>query len=95
QGFAEMLNPRQHNKNRFQHWITTVRATDLFYLHSFTRGLAKDEAAIVAGLTQTHSNGPTEGNVNRIKMIKDKYTAEPTSTSPENESSSHRTNHEK
>nr|WP_255357202.1 ISL3 family transposase [Sciscionella sp. SE31] len=70
QGFAEMLNPRQHNKNQLHHWTTTVRAADLPYLHSFTRGLAKDEAAVVAGLTQTHSNGPTEGNVNRIKMIK-------------------------
>jgi transposase len=26
--------------------------------------------AVVAGLTLPHSNGPTEGNVNRLKLIK-------------------------
>ncbi|NKQ57671.1 transposase [Amycolatopsis sp. K13G38] len=51
-------------------WITAVRSFDLPYVHSFTRGLDKDKAAVIAGLTQPYSNGPTEGHVNRIKMTK-------------------------
>jgi transposase len=31
-------------------------------------GVRRD--AVVAGLTLSHSNGPTEGNVNRLKLIK-------------------------
>lgn len=47
-----------------------MRAADLPYLHAFTRGLDKDAAAVAAGLSLPYSNGPTEGHVNRIKMIK-------------------------
>lgn len=69
-GFAGLLTPHADNATRLQEWITTVRCYDLPYLHSFTRGLDKDTAAVTAGLTQPYSNGPTEGHVNRIKMIK-------------------------
>ena len=64
--FAELLNPREGNENRLQDWITTVRGYDLPYLHALTRGLEKDRHAVTAGLTLPHSNGPTEGHVNRI-----------------------------
>lgn len=47
-----------------------MRRFDLPYLHSFTRGLEKAATAVIAGLTQPYSSGPTEGHVNRIKMIK-------------------------
>jgi transposase len=69
-GFAELLNARAGNEKRLQEWITTARAADLPYLHAFTRGLDKDAAAVAAGLSLPYSNGPTEGHVNRIKMIK-------------------------
>jgi transposase len=68
--FAELLNPRAGNDMRLREWITTVRAADLPYLQSFTRGLDKDTSAVAAGLTLPYSNGPTEGHVNRIKMLK-------------------------
>lgn len=69
-GFADLLTPSAGNANRLREWITTVRSYDLPYLHSFTRGLDKDTTAVTAGLTLPYSNGPTEGHVNRIKMIK-------------------------
>ncbi|KID27934.1 Transposase [Prauserella sp. Am3] len=69
-GFADLLTPHAGNATRLREWITTVRSYDLPYLHSFTRGLDKDTAAVTASLTQPYSNGPTEGHVNRIKMIK-------------------------
>jgi transposase len=32
--------------------------------------LRTDEAAVQAGLTRRHSNGQTEGHVNRLKLVK-------------------------
>jgi hypothetical protein len=51
-------------------WIEHVRADDLPALHSFATSLQHDWDAVVAGLSLPWSNGPTEGVVNRIKMIK-------------------------
>jgi transposase len=68
--FAELLNARAGDEKRLQEWITTARAADLPYLHAFTRRLDKDAAAVAVGLSLPYSNGPTEGHVNRIKMIK-------------------------
>jgi transposase len=77
-GFAEMLLER--HGNRLDAWITTVEADDQPDLHRFTHGLRRDHAAVLAGLTEPHSSGIVEGNVNRIKTIKDRCTAAPAST---------------
>ena len=37
---------------------------------SFAGGVAKDKAAIDAGITQPWSSGRTEGQTNRTKMVK-------------------------
>jgi transposase len=37
---------------------------------SFTVGLKKDLAAVRAGLTEPRSNGPVEGFVNKLKLVK-------------------------
>ena len=66
--FAKILTQRQGD--RLDAWIATVEADDQPNLHSFTTGLKHDHAAVVNGLTLTHSSGAVEGNVNRIKMIK-------------------------
>ena len=39
-------------------------------LASFARGLMADEAAVVAALREPWSNGQTEGQINRLKMLK-------------------------
>ncbi|MCU1682820.1 MAG: Mobile element protein [Amycolatopsis sp.] len=51
-------------------WMDCVRSDDLPALHSFVTGLRHDLTAVTAGLTLLWSNGPTEGAVNRIKMLK-------------------------
>jgi transposase len=51
-------------------WIAAVEADDQPDLHRFTHGLHRDYHAVRAGLTQPHSSGVVEGNVNRIKTIK-------------------------
>src|SRR6266566_2309815 len=37
---------------------------------AFVTGVQRDKDAILAGLTLPWSNGPLEGNVNRLKLIK-------------------------
>src|SRR5207253_7845821 len=36
----------------------------------FAQGLRQDYAAVKAALTWPYSNGPTEGHVNRLKLLK-------------------------
>lgn len=70
QAFAEMLTGR--HGERLDAWMAAVDADDLPQLHRFVRGLKRDYAAVLNGLTLPHSSGAVEGNVNRIKMIKRK-----------------------
>ncbi|KIZ15657.1 hypothetical protein SNA_25255 [Streptomyces natalensis ATCC 27448] len=51
-------------------WLQHVRANDLPAFHGFANSLERDLPAVTAGLTLSWSNGPTEGTVNRIKMLK-------------------------
>ena len=37
---------------------------------SFATGVRRDYAAVRAGVTLEYSNGPTEGHVNRLKLVK-------------------------
>ena len=39
-------------------------------LDRFARGLTDDRAAVEAGLSQEWSNGQTEGQVNKLKLLK-------------------------
>ncbi|SPL99260.1 Mobile element protein [[Actinomadura] parvosata subsp. kistnae] len=66
--FADLLTQRQGH--RLDDWIADVRAGDLHPLRSFAEGLLIDHDAVVAGLTLPYSNGPTEGVVNKIKLLK-------------------------
>lgn len=66
--FAQMI--RDLRGDRLCDWMDRVRSDDLPALHSFVTGLRQDLAAVTAGLTLPWSNGPTEGAVNRVKMLK-------------------------
>jgi transposase len=68
--FAALLAPGPGNDARLRQWITDVRAADLPYLHSFTRGLDLDIQAAAAAVTLPHHNGRTEGVNTKTKMIK-------------------------
>ena len=43
---------------------------DKSLLAAFARGLAKDQTAVAAALTEPWSNGQTEGQINRLKLLK-------------------------
>lgn len=47
-----------------------VAASQIKELQRFAKGLERDKAAVLAGLTLVHSNGQVEGQVTRIKLIK-------------------------
>jgi transposase len=66
--FAEMMTGR-HGEH-LPGWIAAVDACDLPHLHSFTRGIRRDQAAVANGLTLDHSSGAVEGNVCRVKALK-------------------------
>jgi transposase len=51
-------------------WLTRAEASSVAGLRSFARRLRQDEAAVRAGATVEWSNGPVEGQVNRLKVIK-------------------------
>ncbi|MDV6247209.1 transposase [Rhodococcus opacus] len=66
--FAEIMTDRRGLD--LAAWMTAVDAHGEPALRSFVRGLRRDLDAVTAGLTLSHSSGPVEGHVNRIKMLK-------------------------
>lgn len=68
--FAKLLKPADDNDERLHEWITHARAADLPHVHSLTRGLNQDLAAVTAALTLGHHNGRTEGVNTKTKMLK-------------------------
>jgi Transposase len=66
--FAEMMTGR--HGDRLPEWIAAVGRDDLPHLHSFTRGIRRDQAAVTNGLTLAYSSGAVEGNICRVKALK-------------------------
>lgn len=63
--FAALLRPEAENAERLGQWITAVRAEDLPHLHSFTRGLDQDRAAVTTAFTLPFHNGRTEASTRK------------------------------
>jgi transposase len=68
QGFCQMV--RQRHGHAFDAWITEVQHAGVKELRAFAKGLLKDEGAVRAGLSLVWSNGPTEGFIHRLKLLK-------------------------
>ena len=68
QRFMEMVWQRKGEE--LEGWMAEVKESLYEEMHSFVRGIERDKAAVVAGLTLAYSNGPTEGHNNRLKLIK-------------------------
>lgn len=58
---------RKRSADHLAEWLEAAAASPLA---SFARGLMADEAAVVAALREQWSNGQTEGQINRLKMLK-------------------------
>ena len=61
---------RERKGEQLDAWLLAVEASQLEALNPFVTGVQKDKDAVLAGLTLPWSNGPLEGNVNRLKLIK-------------------------
>jgi transposase len=61
---------RERRGEDLEAWRAQAAASEIEPLVRFSEGLAGDLAAIQAGLTLPWSNGVTEGQINRLKLLK-------------------------
>jgi transposase len=65
---TDLLRTRQ--PDRLDSWLERTRTSAVSVVRRFAHGLRDDYAAIKAGVTVPWSNGPVEGHINRLKMLK-------------------------
>lgn len=68
QDFAAML--REQRAADLDAWLERARESGLRAMRAFAVSLGQDYAAVKAAASLPWSNGPTEGNINRLKMLK-------------------------
>jgi transposase len=68
QDFATLV--RQRQPERLDPWLKRAATSMLEALQRFAKGLYEDYNAVKAGMTMPWSNGPVEGHINRLKMLK-------------------------
>ena len=61
---------RQRQAADLDVWLQTCQASPSVELRNFVDVLQRDYAAVKAALTLPWSNGPVEGHINRLKLIK-------------------------
>ena len=66
--FCQMLRTRQGE--HLDDWIKRAKESGIPELRSFAKGLLKDYDAVKAGLTLEWSQGQTEGQIQRLKVLK-------------------------
>jgi transposase len=68
QDFAQLV--RQRQPDALDPWLQRATTSPIEALRRFATGLRDDYAAVKAGVTLPWSNGPVEGHINRLKMLK-------------------------
>jgi transposase len=68
QAFLTMV--RERRGDHLEAWMAEAIRSDIDALARFARGLQDDLPAIKAGLTLEWSNGATEGQIHRLKLVK-------------------------
>jgi transposase len=58
---------RKRDVDAWPKWCQDAKSS---LLSTFAKSLCRDEAAVLAALQQPWSNGPVEGNIHRLKLIK-------------------------
>ncbi len=66
--FLQMV--RERTGEGLDEWLGKVKTSRLQAFRTFVTGVQKDKEAVLAGLTLPWSNGPLEGHINRLKLIK-------------------------
>ena len=68
QDFARMV--RNLEGEKFDGWLEEAAGCEASVMKEFATGLKKDLSAVRAGLTEEWSNGPVEGFVTKLKLLK-------------------------
>nr|WP_238553673.1 ISL3 family transposase [Fortiea contorta] len=68
QGFAQIV--RQRLPRQLKRWLKVADSSNLTAFRRFAKRLREDYDAVKAGVTMSVSNGPVEGHINRLKMLK-------------------------
>ena len=68
QDFAKMV--RNLEGETLDGWLEEAETSEAQVMKKFAAGLKKDLPAVRAGLTEPWSNGPVEGFVNKLKLVK-------------------------
>jgi transposase len=68
QQFLTMVRKRQGEQ--LDTWIEAVQDSQIPELSRFVNGILQDKDAVVAGLSEVYSNGQTEGQVHKLKLVK-------------------------
>jgi transposase len=68
QDFAALV--RQRQPTQLEPWLARMATSTLPPFRRFARGLRADSAAVQAAVTLPWSQGPIEGHINRLKMLK-------------------------
>jgi transposase len=68
QEFAKMVRSLEGEK--LDRWLEEAEASGTSVMEKFATGLRKDLSAVRAGLTEEWSNGPVEGFITKLKLIK-------------------------
>jgi transposase len=68
QAFLAMV--RERRGADLEAWMAETMHRGIEALARFARGLQEDRAAVIAGLTLDWSNGPVEGQITRLKLLK-------------------------
>jgi transposase len=67
----EFTSMRRERKGEcFDAWLEKAEQQGISELRSFAQSLKKDYEAVQAGLTLPWSQGPVEGHVHRLKLLK-------------------------
>lgn len=68
QSFQKMV--RERDVKQLDEWLGTAKGSGIKEMVSFAEGLGKDQEAVAGALSYQWSNGQTEGQINRLKLIK-------------------------
>jgi transposase len=68
QNFAQLV--RERRPEQLDPWLARAAGSSLTPLQRFAKGIRNDYEAVKAGVTLPWSNGPVEGQINRLKMLK-------------------------
>ena len=68
QGFVQMI--RERHASALESWLKEALESEVPELRTFATGIKRDQDSIQAALTHEWSQGQTEGQVHRLKLIK-------------------------